>query len=321
MINIFIKTLKEEGGYIAFLRALKSLSLVIGRAVRGWKWSIKSLQREKVTKYVLGSKINLYFFDKGISKDLYIYGKREHLSTDLIISKGLINKGDIVLDLGANIGYYALLESKLVGKTGLIYAVEPSPKTFQILKENVHLNGISTIKLFNLAMGDFVGKAQMHISKHLNLSRMSHSQLDENNGKTISVDMCTVDEFFKDRTYPDLIRMDVEGYEIQIFRGMREIMAKRSPDIFIELHPTLMSIDDSRELFEILETNNYEVAYCLFNPSQEKNPFARYACKKLGELGDYEGKFFNMTLSQAKDWVISRQFRRLPHFVFRKKST
>lgn len=317
-LKLFKKSMKEESFLFACLRALKVLSLKVPRFVRSIPCILISLRKKKVVKEINGCKMNLYLSDKGIARDLFIYSKRENMSTDLIKTSGIIKPGDVVLDLGANIGYYALLESAIVGPDGKIFAVEPSPLNYRVLKENINLNGCTNIETFSIAMGDYNGKARMFVSNRSNWSRLVEKNLEDQIDETVMVDISTVDEFLKGRLRPSLIRMDVEGYEINILRGMKQTLKNDRLSIFVEFHPTLMSEQECTESFDILEENGFEVKYCLLNPSLEQNFFARFAYKNLGEYDDYTGKFLNMTLAEAREWLHTHKFMRLPHFLFHK---
>ena len=117
---------------------------------------------------IIIKKINNYHMaiDKnsgGIHRDLYLKSVREPLSTKIM--RSLLKKGDVVLDAGANIGYYVLLESKEVGEKGLVYAIEPVRENFNFLKKNVKLNKLGNVKLYdNLAFSDKIGKLKININ-------------------------------------------------------------------------------------------------------------------------------------------------------------
>jgi FkbM family methyltransferase len=317
-LQLFRESLKKEGLKPALLRALKAFSKALSRFIDYFPYAFASFRTAKVTKVVNGYKMNLHLHDKGISKELFTYGKREHLSTDIMLEGKVIKPGDVVLDLGANIGYYALMESMIVGNEGKVYAVEPSPVNYEMLKENIEVNGFTNIEKYNLAMGDHSGKADMYLSKCSNWARLVDKNPNDKIHKVVKVDISTVDEFLKNRVQPSMIRMDVEGYEIKIFRGMKQTLQNEKLSIFIELHPMFMTEEENLEIFNILEENNFEVKFCLLNPSLIRNPITEFAYKHLGESGDYDGIIYEMTLQEAKKWVRTHNFKRLPHFLFQK---
>jgi FkbM family methyltransferase len=79
--------------------------------------------------------------------------------------KKIIKKGDTVIDVGANIGYYTLLFSKLVGKEGKIYAYEPLPENFKLLKKNIFINKYKNIVLINRALSNKEKNAKLYIDQ------------------------------------------------------------------------------------------------------------------------------------------------------------
>lgn len=78
----------------------------------------------------------------------------------------------VCLDIGANIGYYTLLESKIVGKNGRVIAIEPSPVNFPQLQKNIKIQDASNIEAHQLAGGNINGKINFLLDKHSNLSRI-----------------------------------------------------------------------------------------------------------------------------------------------------
>jgi len=97
------------------------------------------------------SKMYIHFDDDGISKDLYLYKEREKFATERL--KSFIKEDDIIVEIGANIGYYVLLENKLARK-GKIFALEPMPFSRKLLTMNVKLNNAKNIEIFPFAIGD-----------------------------------------------------------------------------------------------------------------------------------------------------------------------
>jgi len=115
---------------------------------------------------IQGSKMYVNLFDDNIiMRDTYrclIKDNYETITTNVI--KNTIKNGQIVLDIGANIGYYTLLFSKLVGNSGKVFSFEPEPNNFNILKINVLKNNYTQTRIFNYAVADFDGFAELNIS-------------------------------------------------------------------------------------------------------------------------------------------------------------
>ena len=137
--------------------------------------------------------------------------------------KQIIKNGDIVVDLGANIGYYTLILAQLVGKSGHVYAFEPEPSNFEILSKNVKENKHDNVTLVQKAVSDKNGKVKLYVSKR-NLS--SHRIFDaEDKRKSIEVDVTTLDEYFqKSKKLVKFIKMDVEGAEGATILGASKII-------------------------------------------------------------------------------------------------
>lgn len=210
-----------------------------------------------IIRDVQGSKMFLNLNDRGISRDLALDRIREPESTKIIHDE--IKEGSIVVDIGANIGYYALMESRLVSKKGKVYAIEPSPNNFYFLKRNISLNNYNNIETFQIGIGDKKGTAKMYISAHSNLNSLV-SQRNREIIKTININLTTLDDFFKNKKYPDFIRMDVEGYEYNIIKGMKNTLEAKKPlELFIELHPHIMKKYQTIFVLETLKKNSFEI--------------------------------------------------------------
>ena len=134
-----------------------------------------------------------------------------------------IKNGDIVVDLGANIGYYTLTLAQLVGKSGHVYAFEPDPSNFEILSKNVKENKHDNVTLVQKAISDKNGKVKLYVSKR-NLA--SHRIFDaEDKRESIEVDVTTLDEYFqKSKKLVKFIKMDVEGAEGATILGASKII-------------------------------------------------------------------------------------------------
>jgi len=202
-----------------------------------------------VVKNVMGNKMQLNMEDYGVHRDLFLDGIREPVATNHLMKK--LTKEDVVLEIGANIGYYVLIESKLCKK---VYAVEPIAKNYENLLINIKLNDCQNVKVFQMALGDVRGKKKINISAKSNL----HSFYPIKNAvKTESIPIDTVDHFLIDKESPTFIRMDVEGYEHNILCGMQKSLpsVKR---IFMEIHADIMKLSETRELISLLRERGFK---------------------------------------------------------------
>ena len=202
------------------------------------------LKREIVLKNIHGYKMFLNIQVEGVSRTLDIHKIHERLETELI--KEVLLPGMVILDVGANIGYYALLEAFLIGTGGLVYALEPFPRNYNLLLKNIHLNDYQDrIKLFRIAAGDETGTAKLYLGPSDNnhcLVKNDHliNIFQEVRGAysdSVEVETVILDDFLKGREKIDFIRMDLEGFECQVIDGLKETLTRDRPDLFFEIHP------------------------------------------------------------------------------------
>ena len=195
------------------------------------------LVKRKVGKYImmLDSKAG------GIQKTLRGIGTKKKREPELLFTlEKNIKPGMTVMDLGANVGYVSLLMASLVGPKGKLYAVEPDPKNFELLQMNIKLNKFKDRTVcYEMAMSDIVGESNFYVGRNAsNLgSLIKHKKSVQ---KPTKVKCDTITHFFeKTGGFPDLIKMDLEGGEVQVFAGMYDLMkAKNFPcKIIMELHP------------------------------------------------------------------------------------
>ena len=150
--------------------------------------------------------------------------------------------GMVVIDIGAHVGYYTLLAAKLVGPAGKVYAFEPEPGNHATLQKNIELNNYPNIVATQIAVSDSRGRASIYLSS---LDNGRHSMFQHGLPKrgSVQVETTTLDWFLETQDLPrvDLIKIDVEGAEVDVLDGMHQLLA-RSPHLklIIEFNPTLL---------------------------------------------------------------------------------
>lgn len=158
-----------------------------------------------------------------------ILGSYEHSKN--ILFQNNVSNGDIVYDIGAHVGFYTLLASKLVGETGKVISFEPLPKNFKYIEKHAQINKINNVMLKNAAVSDFTG---FSCFKEVESTFMGY--LDEKG--ELLVETLSIDDFIKD--YPELkpccLKIDVEGAEFLVLKGAKETLEKYKPKIFLATH-------------------------------------------------------------------------------------
>lgn len=161
------------------------------------------------------------FLDQS-SIDLSIKEISEPLVTELV--KNEIKKGDVVLDIGANIGYYTLIFAKLVGEEGKVYAFEPDPNTFALLKKNIEVNKYQNVILEQKAVSNKTGKIKLYLSSYSVDNRTYDSGDDR---KCIEIESIRLDDYFKNYDKKiSMIKMDIQGAENTAVEGMTTLLEK-----------------------------------------------------------------------------------------------
>jgi FkbM family methyltransferase len=152
-------------------------------------------------------------------------GNYEPFETELL--KQHVRRGDVVLDVGANIGYYSLLFARLVGPEGKVFAFEPDPTNFGLLTRNVRRNGYANVVAVPAAVGDRTGKLRLYLCED---NRGDHRTYDSGDGRpSVEVDVVRLDDYLKDFERPvAFVKMDVQGSEPAALAGMDGLL-RRNP--------------------------------------------------------------------------------------------
>jgi FkbM family methyltransferase len=162
-------------------------------------------------------------------------GEIESLMANLFAN--VIRPGMVVLDIGAFVGWYTLLAARQVGDDGKVYAFEPDPRNYELLSENLRLNQFdSRVIRLPMAVSDKAGIQRFY----LHGGDQSRSSLIPSSGgdKSTTATSIVLDDI-RPKLKVDVIKMDIEGGEVNALRGMRETLtsADRTVKLFIECNP------------------------------------------------------------------------------------
>jgi len=200
--------------------------------------------------YIVYNKNDIY-----IGKAIEKYGEFSEL--EVKIFESLCHPGDIVIEVGANIGTHTLVFSRLVGPTGRVYAYEPQRIIFQTLCANLALNSITNVECMQQALSNEVG--------HLTIPEINYHR--EGNFGGIEIDKSTTGskvEVIKIDTLTDLpklnfLKIDAEGMEHDVISGALEIITEYKPVLYVEND----RLEKSKALIELINTLDYRIFWHL----------------------------------------------------------
>lgn len=204
------------------------------------KLIFKILFKEKkgISTYTISEGVKLEMdFNDAIGFGVIILGSYNQFET--MVLKKILQPGDVLIDVGAFMGSYSLLASKLIGRKGKVYAFEPNPDHLRKLKRNILLNNFHNIQAFKFALSNKKGvvkfyvagsgsslvknEAEMHIGKEI---------------KPIKIKAVTLNDFIKKEKikHIDFIKIDAEGWDLQVLKGASNVLKKKdAPDIMVEV--------------------------------------------------------------------------------------
>jgi len=154
-----------------------------------------------------------------------------------LLFRKVVRESDIVVDLGANIGYFTLLAARLVGERGKVYAFEPEPINYGLLIKNIEINGYDNIIPVRKAVSNTSGAVKFFLDRGDTGGHTIYRP--EDRKEFIQIESVTLDDFFKDKSpHIDVIKMDIEGAEAAALKGMEGIIRENNNlRLFVEFNP------------------------------------------------------------------------------------
>jgi len=165
-----------------------------------------------------------------------------------------IGRGSTVFDVGAHLGEWSLLFSELVGPSGRVVAFEPDPVARASLKKNLEMNGISNVTVEEECVSDKTGKAVLRAERFgSGLSSIVSPHGRGTGYHELEVRSTTLDEYCEAHGLsPDWIKIDAEGSEPLIVRGMRRLIEDRHPQAILEFHSDGLTEEEKSEAWSIV---------------------------------------------------------------------
>jgi len=174
--------------------------------------------------------------------------------------RSVLSAGAVVVDAGANIGVYSQFLSRCVGPTGVVHSFEPSPENFRRLQSATRK--LANVRLCQVAVGEYSGKSKLYVSDQLNVDHRTYAT-EEDSRPAVQIDAIALDNYFEPDQHVDLIKMDIQGYELHALRGASRVLAD-NPDakLLLEFWPYGLKQAGVNwvELMDVLQTKNMSVS-------------------------------------------------------------
>ena len=154
-----------------------------------------------------------------------------------------LKPGDVFIDVGAHVGYFTLLAGRRVGSSGAVLSIEPNPAAFDQLRLNVERSHMGNVLVAHTACGDSHDPVRLYLHTESNSSMASLSAANATSGAAVDVACTTLDDLCRERglTRAHLVKIDVEGAELSVLRGMERILREIRPVIVLEMEPHLLA--------------------------------------------------------------------------------
>ncbi len=262
----------------------------------------------------------------GIGRALALHGHRE-LDQYTILHQ-VIKPGDVFLDLGANIGYYAIIAGKLISPGGKLMCFEPDPRNVNYLRQNIELNKLTDIAEYSdKAVSDFTGETTFNITELSNLnsiepfrgatneSIVSRGMHERKLEKTIPVKTISLSDLIEQSPKGiDAIRMDVEGHEVQILGSLAAAMKKpklaaKAPRVIV-FEPHHWEYVEGHDLLPVMKDlykSGYRVTW-FGTRKEDQSPIAKLGFTPFKRLEESSGRVrgvYKATMSDEQAMTLA----------------
>ena len=238
-----------------------------------WFWwgplrrPFEALVRRTVGKssHILAGPLRGMYFQGGLSQILGIY-ELEVQSALLVY----LERGDVAYDIGAHLGYFTLLSAIQVGYEGHVYAFEPLPQNIAHIQKHLRNNRLNShCTVVPMAVSSTSGAAKLHWTGN----ESTPSLIPNGDGNFLTVRTITLDEFCEKRHQPSLVKIDVEGAEIEVLKGATYLLsASPAPIWIVEIHTP----ENDRSVRVIFQHYGYQLEYLPVRHSR-KRPYPCHA--------------------------------------------
>jgi FkbM family methyltransferase len=245
------------------------------RSIRGWFrwWSYLRMKEPFIIDWFYGLKLKIHPGNE-VCRAIFVRGIYDPNS--VVVANYMLTTGCVFVDVGANMGDFSLLASQAVGKSGRIYAIEPSSRDFDRLVENVRINSLQDVIVpRKLALLDRSGVVKLSIAceerSYINTVGGEFAFKGVEKINTEEVVAQTIDEFVENEDIDkiDVLKIDIEGGEFRALKGAKNTIGKHRPSIMLGLNREALKSCGAtvKELQEVLDGFNYRIYRIVEEPS------------------------------------------------------
>jgi FkbM family methyltransferase len=288
----------KQGTLIARIRARLDANRRARRRA-WWQAEYEKGRQFKDIRLLPGIRFRL-FWNSEISWLLYV---KDFEATERRFHQAFLRKGDVYLDIGANIGLFTVIAARKVGSTGRVYAFEPIAATYDRLQQNIALNRYRNVSSYKVALSDAAGQAEMTISTDGFDGRNSMAK--PTGGEQFAletVSLSTLDAFVAEHDLAGritMVKIDVEGWENHVLAGAsRTFSAPDAPLLHVEFTEEALQTArcSSAELYQALKKFGYE----LFLFDEENHGLKPVSQEEVRD------RFVNVIATKQPDRVLAR---------------
>lgn len=207
--------------------------------------------------------------DLGVERSLHETGTYEKGVIHFLTTN--LKKGGCFVDIGANIGLLSIHAGRCVGAEGRVYAIEPNPKTLPILERNIKLNNAQNIRVYPVALGD--RSHRTHIFENVDINRGAASLITRTGVDVgIEIQVEPLDKLLPE-LFPDIIKIDVEGYELEVLKGALLTITRAMPILIVE---TAVDSLKTIECIELIQQIHPYKMYKFKKGKERKSPIVEF---------------------------------------------
>jgi FkbM family methyltransferase len=216
----------------------------------------RNISEDSIWVKSIGGEVHVSLHDY-VGRSVFFFGDYDPKITWVI--RRLLKPGDRVLDVGANIGLLTLLMSKLVGEHGLVDAFEPNPMLCRILDETLARHRATNVQLHPVALGACGGHVQVHVPQG-NFGAASIVRTGKGPAHVHNVPIVKLDDImFVETPRPiALMKLDVEGYELEIIKGAQRLLQEFPPQVILFESDASSEPQKGNAVLQMLREHGYD---------------------------------------------------------------